>query len=397
MDIYWYWPYCRGEELAPAAGVIGAGDRLFVHTTPRHADPITSSPFPGCTVDASLPAVTPVREGSVRWTAERASTYIGRVRARRRVLASFTPDVCHVMYLNRFTDPWDLARIRRRVALVSSVHDVMPHTTRLPEPLERNLLRRLYRNAGHLVVHHDYVQRRLVGEFGVDPSRVHLVHLPVIRPNGPPETRSVSRPPTVLFFGTFRENKGIPVLLDAIDRLRRTEARFVFAGRGKRELEQQVSDAAGRDPRISVEIGYVTALRKQQLFGGASVVVLPYTGFASQSAVLHDAYARGVPVVVSDTGALGESVREDGTGWVVPPGDPEALAATLHEALVDEQSRERTTAATNVLAQERSPVLVGRRLRALYEQARADAIPGRGGAVVPRSGQAGGEPGASSP
>ncbi|MBV8950762.1 MAG: glycosyltransferase family 4 protein [Actinobacteria bacterium] len=227
-------------------------------------------------------------------------------------------------------------------------------------------MRRLYQVAGTIVVHHDYVRRRLVTEFGVDDTGVHLVHLPVIRREHPSESRPSDRPPCVLFFGTFRDNKGIPVLLDAIRRLPRTQATFVFAGRGTPELERRVVDAAKGDDRIRVEIDYATAVRKQQLFAGADLLVLPYTKFASQSAVLHDAYAHGVPALVTDEGALGESVREDGTGWVVPASDPEALAEGLCHALTDEAALRRAAAATDVLARDRSPLRVGRQLRALY-------------------------------
>jgi hypothetical protein len=52
MDIYWYWPYLRREELALAGGVLGQGDHLAVHCTERPLDPITSS-LEGCEV---LPA-----------------------------------------------------------------------------------------------------------------------------------------------------------------------------------------------------------------------------------------------------------------------------------------------------------------------------------------------------
>ena len=69
------------------------------------------------------------------------------------------------------------------------------------------------------------------------------------------------------------------------------------------------------------EVGYATAERKGELYASADLVVLPYTTFASQSAVLQDAYAHRVPLVVSDVGALGETVRGDHTGWVVAPGE----------------------------------------------------------------------------
>jgi len=372
VNVYWYWPFLRREELGLASGVVGPGDELLVHVTARATDPATSS-VPGCTVVAALPNVAERRERSPRWLASRASTYVRRALIRDRTVRFGRFDVCHVMYLNRFTDPVALRRLGRRTALVSSVHDVVPHQRRLPKAAERALLRVLYDGAGTLVVHHDFVRRRLLEEFAVDPGRVFVVPLQVpevaIDPREGVPSPPASRP-VVLFFGAFRRNKGVDVLLDAIRATTgETDATFVFAGRGAPDVEHLVASAAANDPRIRAEIGFATLERKEELFRAADLVVLPYTSFASQSAVLQDAYAHGVPVVVSDVGALGDAVREDGTGVVVPPGDRVALAGAVTDALADDASRRAMSAAAARIAAARRPEAVGQVLRQVYVDA----------------------------
>ncbi len=366
MNFYWYWPYLRREELGLAEGLVAGADRLVVHTTPRVTDPITS-PNPQWEVRPTLPAVEERAEGSATWVASRGLTYVRRALARRQAVVHGEFDVCHVVYLNPFTDPFDLWSLARKVPLVSTVHDVVPHNARVPAAVERRLLALQYRNAGTLLVHHRAVGERLVREFHLDPARVVVVPLqiPVVEVS----PRAPGGRQTVLFFGTFRRNKGITELLDAIERLRgETDARFLFAGRGFPDVEQLVLDAARRDPRIETEIGYATADRKNELHATADLMVLPYTSFASQSAVLQDAYAHRLPVVVTDVGALGETVRGDRTGWVVPSSDPERLAATLLAALGDEAGLAAASAAADAIARDRTPVLTGRRYRAVYEQ-----------------------------
>ena len=71
----------------------------------------------------------------------------------------------------------------------------------------------------------------------------------------------------------------------------------------------------------------------------ARLVVLPYTFFASQSGVLHQALAHRRPVVATDVGALGECVRRWGIGTVVPPDDEEALADGIEHALEPDNYR----------------------------------------------------------
>ncbi len=164
-----------------------------------------------------------------------------------------------------------------------------------------------------------------------------------------------------------RVNNGLSALLATIDRLAdEPDLRFHFAGRGDAHLERLVAEAAAVDGRITAEIGWVDPARKAALYRRAALVVLPYSQFASQSGVLHDAYAYRVPVVATDVAALGDTVREDGTGWVVPPDDPEALAAAISAALADGAAWSSARSATDCVARERSQANIGLALRSLY-------------------------------
>ena len=85
--------------------------------------------------------------------------------------------------------------------------------------------------------------------------------------------------------------------------------------------------------RVELIDRFVSEQEVADLFGRSSLVVLPYTSFAAQSGVLHQALTYALPVVVSDVGALGESVRRWGVGEVVPPGDERALAWAIEQVL----------------------------------------------------------------
>jgi glycosyltransferase involved in cell wall biosynthesis len=57
--------------------------------------------------------------------------------------------------------------------------------------------------------------------------------------------------------------------------------------------------------------------------------------------VTAEALARRVPVVVSSSGGSREVVRHEEDGLLVPPDDPEALAAGIHRLLADRALRAR--------------------------------------------------------
>ena len=77
--------------------------------------------------------------------------------------------------------------------------------------------------------------------------------------------------------------------------------------------------------------------------GGGLDQRLPVVGGAEQRGggrVVVEAQAMGRPVVATAHGGALETVSPDETGWLVPPGDAEALAATLDHALsLDEEER----------------------------------------------------------
>lgn len=359
MLFHWYIPFAREEELAWALGTPRRGESLLMEVVDQAVAP-ASGTFGPVTVVRDLPDVNRT-VGRPAWLASRAGTYWRRAAARRATLQSATFDVVHLHYINRFTDPF----IRPGAPLVVSVHDVVPHRSRLGRA-EHVVLKRTYDRADSLVVAHESLRAALVSDFGLAESSIHVVPLPVF-----PVPYAFTMPPPagsplVLFFGALRPNKGLSVLVEAARLLAGRDVRFVIAGRGDATEEAIAKDAARSDPRIDARIGFVNMADKQSLYAQASIVVLPYTSFASQSGVLHDAYAHGRPVVVTDVGALGRSVREDGTGLVVAPGDPVALARAIDQLLEPGQWLTSAHGAESVRTR-RSPQESGRLLREVYD------------------------------
>jgi glycosyltransferase involved in cell wall biosynthesis len=93
-----------------------------------------------------------------------------------------------------------------------------------------------------------------------------------------------------------------------------TTASSCLPGRGEAALEQLVRECGGRNPRVTVEIGFVTSERRTRLYGDADCVLLPYTELKAQSGVLHDAYASRLPVIASGVGGAGRRSQEPCNG-----------------------------------------------------------------------------------
>jgi glycosyltransferase involved in cell wall biosynthesis len=144
----------------------------------------------------------------------------------------------------------------------------------------------------------------------------------------------------VLFVGRLLPHKGVDVLIRAVD----PEMSLRIVGRPYHEeyfaLLQRL--AAGKD------VTFVTDASDEQIRGfyrSAAVSVLPSvnrTVFGDYTALPEllgftamEAMACGAPVVVSQVGGMHHVVVDGETGYLVPPGDAEALGQRLRRLLDD--------------------------------------------------------------
>jgi len=135
----------------------------------------------------------------------------------------------------------------------------------------------------------------------------------------------------VLLPGRLTRLKGHEVLIEAMRRLADMNLVAVFIGSGRsreayrREME---SLARGLPVRFAGHTDNMPAA-----YAASDVAVSASVRPESFGRVLAEAGAMGLPVVSSDLGAAREIVRHGETGWLVPPGDPAALAGGIREAL----------------------------------------------------------------
>jgi glycosyltransferase involved in cell wall biosynthesis len=157
-----------------------------------------------------------------------------------------------------------------------------------------------------------------------------------------PPGSAVSR--VVLAAGRLSPEKGFGVLVEAAARICRenSSAGVVIFGEGmlRGELERRVA-GLGLVGRVVLP-GFRSDL--DSLIGAADVVVLPSFTEGLPNVAL-EASAAGVPVVATAVGGTPEVVADGATGYLVPPGDPVAVAARVSELLRDSTARARMGAA----------------------------------------------------
>ncbi|MCJ2113142.1 glycosyltransferase family 4 protein [Methylobacterium sp. E-025] len=145
-----------------------------------------------------------------------------------------------------------------------------------------------------------------------------------------------SRPLRLLMLGRISRIKGQEVLVEAIRRL--PEA---IRSRIELKIVGSAFEDDAREAALAAQVaeaglsGQVTCspfvADPASLYRWADVVTVPSQLPESLGRVAIEALAYGIPPLVSGIGGLTEIVEDRATGWVVPPGNVEALSRALAE------------------------------------------------------------------
>jgi glycosyltransferase involved in cell wall biosynthesis len=147
------------------------------------------------------------------------------------------------------------------------------------------------------------------------------------------ETRAIEPGPLrILFLGNLIPRKGLRTLLDSLLRLPRSS--FILNIVGALDFEPPYSRAMREFVAVnglSSMVHFHGALDHEALrdqFARAQVLCVPssYEGFGI---VYLEGMGFGLPAIGTTQGAAGEIIRDGATGFLVPPGDADGLAARL--------------------------------------------------------------------
>jgi glycosyltransferase involved in cell wall biosynthesis len=134
-----------------------------------------------------------------------------------------------------------------------------------------------------------------------------------------------------LFVGRLSAQKGIAALIDAIAKMRNTASLDVVGdGPLGDELKARAS-SLGIAERIQW-LGQLPQPELAPLYRRATALVVPSTE-EGLGLVAVEAQLCETPVIAYDSGGLTDTVQHDRTGLLVPPGNVDALAATLDTLL----------------------------------------------------------------
>ena len=186
------------------------------------------------------------------------------------------------------------------------------------------------------------------------------------------------RLPLVVAVGRLVPKKGYDQLIEACSILNRRNVKFRCAIVGDGSLRTALQSQIHR-----LGLGGVVHLEGPRLQDAVRSLLASATVFVAPSVVADDgdrdglpnsvleALALETPVIVTHASAATEVVRDGWNGFVVPPGNPEALAGKIETVLRDPALRARMgRAGREAVAREFDASRTGRQLLELFQAAR---------------------------
>ncbi|WP_457104766.1 glycosyltransferase family 4 protein [Methylobacterium sp. P5_C11] len=213
------------------------------------------------------------------------------------------------------------------------------HVHEIPEGAVLTVLRGLIRWSGANVV---FNSRATEQAYALpEGTTARVVYNGIAGPAGPnPGGYDGSRPLRVLMLGRISRIKGQDVLVEAMASLpepvrRRIALRIVgsaFEDDAREQALRERIGEAGLADQVSLE---PFVADPAPLYRWADVVTMPSQRPESLGRVAIEAMSYGVPPLVTAIGGLPEVVESGKTGWIVPPGGPEPIAAVLAGLVAD--------------------------------------------------------------
>lgn len=231
-----------------------------------------------------------------------------------------------------FQSIWDAAAIpalsRRQGRFLLVLHDARFHPGD-SYPLRTSVLRRQVAAADGLIVLSEHIGReaRLHHRFPAD--RIWTV------PHGAfdfgipsrPRNRDPGKPVRLLFLGRILPYKGLGLLLDACEILRREGVAFELAVVGSGSVSEHAA-ALSRIQPVTLNNRWLEEAELGEALDRSDIVVLPYVE-ASQSGIAAAALTAGVPIVATPVGGLSEQVDHGRTGLICGAVTAASLAASI--------------------------------------------------------------------
>lgn len=284
------------------------------------------------------------------WKIAKAGEHLLSMRRVATEIEQSKPGIVHFQWLPLpFLDQMFFSRLRRIAPLVLTLHNTSIFHGESAYRLYGLGLEAAFKRFDAVIVHTEYSKRKAIEQGWISEEKTHVIPHGVMshyRELGSGRSSVPQAPdaqPIVLFFGNLKHYKGVDVLIRAFAQLTsvvRQSTKLHIVGCPTMDVNplRDLARQLGVDERIKWDLRFIPENEIPALFASASVVVLPYREI-DQSGVLLTAIALEKAVVATHIGGISETIQDGVHGFIVPPGQPEPLAAAIEKIVTDTDLR----------------------------------------------------------
>lgn len=147
----------------------------------------------------------------------------------------------------------------------------------------------------------------------------------------------------ILFMGQLEERKGIYDLLKAFAEISgedRIDAKLILSGEDSSGNVKKFINDHNLDKKVNLT-GWVDGEQKRKVLQECGIFVLPSYAEGFPLVIL-EAMASGLSVIASDTGSIGEIIKDGVNGYIIKPGNIELLKSILMRLLKNPEEVRKT-------------------------------------------------------
>ena len=174
-------------------------------------------------------------------------------------------------------------------------------------------------------------------EWGIPRTKVRISRYGIdTRPfEGTPPLERKDAKITFGFIGTVAPHKGVHILVDALRRLPKEQARLLVFGS---DAHHQEYGRMLRDLAEGFDVTFCGPVDRGGIglaFAQIDCLVMPSLWLENSPIVIQESFAAGVPVIASGQGGMAELIDDGRSGRLFPAGDTAALAGHMQAILAN--------------------------------------------------------------
>ncbi|MFH1328061.1 MAG: MSMEG_0565 family glycosyltransferase [Candidatus Bathyarchaeota archaeon] len=274
-----------------------------------------------------------------------------------------------------------LCALKRKKMISSPTVRTVHHVDTFSEKFLVKLQEKSIKCCGFNIVVSRYWQKKLMKDYGLKSEVIHngvdtsKFNLNVKGDRLRKRLSLGSNVPVILSVSGYEPRKGLEYLILAMDHVIRDfhDARLLVIGRKALDFNikekaclQRLAKRSGIDRSVAYFEG-VDSDVLSQFYAVADVFVLS-SRLEGWGLSVMEAMSVGKPVIVTDTGSISEYVKNDFSGFLVPPGDTMALASKIKHVLRNRRLAERVGRRANQMVSKYSWEETARKTVRFYER-----------------------------